>query len=697
MSLAPLSRSLLASGVVRFKVALLLLVLIGCSAEPPALLQPAEVSDPRTVEEVQPPTLPVTPVTDPLPALSGSVPLEPSFRAQATPSGRLEMRLLLISPTADNPSLEALTALCDQLGVPCDTLVAAKEALDPERLVAPNGDARYQGVFLTDNQLAFERAPGVWESAFSADEWNVLWDFGRDHGVRQVSLYTFPGTFPEDYGVRVAGYKSTDETPYPASLTAAGRTVFSSLKPGAQVPIRYAYTYQASLEPGTGVSAQPLLTDAAGNVLGVTSTSVDGRERLALTMAHNPYLLHTQLLGYDLVRWVTKGVFIGERSFYYGMDQDDWFAPTDRWDAAAGGVSGEYRMTARDVVGVVEQQRKLRRDYPAAKNFAFTMAFNGAYADLKARRDCNVATKSPDPLTSLTLCHKNEFLWINHTLTHAYMDAPTSYAEALSEVGQNTLLALKLGLVDRDYPLQSLVTGDVSGLGWFAPNGPDTGPKVDFGLRASNPEFLRALRTLRVRYLASNMSVRSHEPDCWGCGIPHPLEPSVFLVPRWPTNLFATPTTPEDMMHAYNAVYGPGGSDPFFGRNLTYDEYLDVESDIALYHLITGSPYQHYQHVGNLREYAPGRSLAYDWTDRLLEKYSRYYSAPIQTLNWDALGRVVADRTSFRRSGVTGVWDRTKGQVSLTSPRGGAAFVTGTGGKLKTALAAGQTRTFSLR
>lgn len=87
-------------------------------------------------------------------------------------------------------------------------------------------------------------------------------------------------------------------------------------------------------------------------------------------MAHNPYLLHTQLLGYDLLRWVTKGVFIGQHDFYFGVDQDYWFAPADMWDAAVGGISGEYRLNAQDVPGVVQQQRKLRRDYPFAKNFA---------------------------------------------------------------------------------------------------------------------------------------------------------------------------------------------------------------------------------------------------------------------------------------------------------------------------------------
>lgn len=156
------------------------------------------------------------------------------------------------------------------------------------------------------------------------------------------------------------------------------------------------------------------------------------------------------------------------------------------------------------------------------------------------------------------------------------------------------------------------------------------------------------------------------------------------------------------MMDAYNRVYGPGGSSPYFAHDLSYDEYLDFEAEIALFHLISGSPYPHYQHVGNLREYAPGRSLAYDWVERLLRSYSRYYNQPLKTLNWDRLGQTVQERTAFRNAGVSGVLDKRTGRISLSASRGGPVFVTGVGGfaaksarpAFKVTLKRGQTKTF---
>lgn len=458
------------------------------------------------------------------------MPIEATLTTAAATTSRVQLRLRLVSPTAADPGLAAVEALCDQVGVPCERLIAATTPLTPELLVAANGEARYQGVFLTNNELAYSSG-GAYVTAFDADEWNTLWQFERDYGVRQVSLYSFPGSYPEPLGISYAGVApSTTAAPYYVTLTAAGREVFSTLKADVSVPVRHAYGYQARLDGS--VPAQPLLQDAAGNVLAVTTTSADGRERLALTVAHSPSLLHTQLLGYDLLRWITRGVFIGQRHFYLNIDQDDWFAPTDKWDAAVGGVRGEYRLSAKDVVSVVEQQQKLRRSYPFAKGFTWTLAFNGAYANPKAKRGCSVNTQGIDPLTSLTLCYKNEFFWVNHTFSHAYMDAPTSYTEALAEITDNTKLARQLGLAaTKGYAERSLVTGDISGLGWYAPGGPDSRPKVDYGLSASNPEFLRAAQRAGVRYVAANMSVRSHEPDAGVAALPTRLTPASFWCP----------------------------------------------------------------------------------------------------------------------------------------------------------------------
>lgn len=145
--------------------------MVGCSAASVAL-ESAQRTDPARLEEARPPTLPITPVSMPLPVLQDGA-VAQNLRASAAASSKVQLRLLLISPTRDNPGLEALEALCDQVGTPCDSLIAATTPLTQETLVAANGEGRYQGIFLTDNQLAYA-VDGGYRSAFDATEWNLL-------------------------------------------------------------------------------------------------------------------------------------------------------------------------------------------------------------------------------------------------------------------------------------------------------------------------------------------------------------------------------------------------------------------------------------------------------------------------------------------------------------------------------------------
>ncbi|HLU83594.1 MAG TPA: hypothetical protein VKZ43_09345, partial [Trueperaceae bacterium] len=97
----------------------------------------------------------------------------------------------------------------------------------------------------------------------------------------------------------------------------------------------------------------------------------------------------------------------------------------------------------------------------------------------------------------------------------------------------------------------------------------------------------------------------------------------------------------------------------------------------ALYHMISFSPYPHFFHVANVREYAPGRSILTDYLDTLFDKYGDYMSLQLRSPDWRNLGVYVADRTSHMHSGAMGVFDRTTSRLTLTAPQGGTVFVTG--------------------
>jgi len=621
----------------------------------------------------------------------------------------VQMRALVISarpfhPTNPfEPSLNAALALLQQVGMPYDHIVATDPQWNPQsltdRLVASDGTGRYQAVFLATNNLAYEAPDGTFPSAFDAAEWAVLQAYERAYGVRQVALYaqpSFPWGSPDDYGVTPPG-TGVGLTGYQLDTTSAGRDVFTDVDAASQITVEASYGYPSTLvNPGI---ATPLLTAKDGTVMAVRVTN-DGREYVGLFFDNAAWggvpVAYTQQLGAALVRWATRGIHLGEKRNSFQGDIDDWFLDAGHWNASTHQIDDDaFNLTAKDVLSLRDQQQALRsQDGGIASALTWSMAFNGMGTtyDGQGQVPTNCTESTSATLTYITKCVANDFFWVSHTWDHEYMDfIPTfgvnlDQAEVEQRLSDNDQLAVTYGF-GANYSRNSVVTGDISGLGWYAPQGPDTGPKVDHGLNYSSPYFIRAAVSTGHGYVASNMSTPSHEPDCWACGTYLTLANNVygaasgfevFLVPRYPTNLFATVTTPAEVVDAYNMVYGEHGTDQnHFDHDLTYQEILDVDTDIALGHLLSGSPYPHYFHTPNVFEYQPGKSVLTDWTSVLIGKYAALVNEPLHSLKNDDSAAYVQKRTDFARAGVSGVWNRTTGEITVTSANGGTVFLTG--------------------
>jgi hypothetical protein len=192
--------------------------------------------------------------------------------------------------------------------------------------------------------------------------------------------------------------------------------------------------------------------------------------------------------------------------------------------------------------------------------------------------------------------------------------------------------------------------------------------------------MLAAAKAVGVKYLHGNMSFPSHQPACFDCGIVHPLEPSLTVVPDWPTNIAYFCTNPAEETAFYNAYYGPGGRFPYWPTNRTYDQVIGYETDLALLHLTSGSVYTHTFHIANLRDYGSGRTLADDWLTSLLAKYSAYYAVPVLNPAWPALAQYTGIRNAHfatKLAGADAMFDRLANTVTVTSPAAGGVIVTG--------------------
>jgi hypothetical protein len=433
--------------------------------------------------------------------------------AQSTACGT-DLRILVLSADGREPSLQAITATLDFLGTPYDRHVATERpnAITPQFL-ADGCHARYQAILQTTVDLT-TNTPQGWRPAMTAAESDALIAYQQRFQIRNVVWYAFPS---EALGFSGATAVDTARTPLRLSLAQAGADLFPYLNPSASVQIRDAYAYLAT---AGGPAVTPLLTDPAGHVLVARLALPDGRETVLQTFDGNANLVHSILLGYGLVTWATRGLFVGERRTYASPQVDDIFIENNQWIAGTpcgtdpDTTGRAVRMSGSDL-HLLENWQRARNAMPITSALRVTMAFNG------------VGTTGTHPNDTLTPAARNlqrSFNWVSHTYDHQSLD-DISYAAGLDEIRLNDDIARGLGLTS--YEPASLVTPNVSGL--------------------TNPAFMQAAADARVRYLVSDASRPGYGNPFPNAGIYNPLQPSVLMIPRRATNLFHNVTTPAEL------------------------------------------------------------------------------------------------------------------------------------------------------
>jgi len=552
------------------------------------------------------------------------------WAAPALPAdASLDARLLVITADGTDPAYAAIAETLRYLGTPFDTFNPSLEPdLTADRL-ATGSRGHYYGVVLDRGNLSTGSV-----SALSPTEWAVLGDYEARFQVRRVALYAYPeasyGLAPATPSVAV----DTTTAPLPIHCTESGAVVFANTPCSVGLIIKGAFAYPAT---ALGSTTIPLLVDDGGRVLAAIFTDAFARQYLSLTFAQAPSLVHSLSLIHDLVRWVTRGVFLGERHVYLASQIDDLFLASLLYPNCIGGPCGDggaavgsapvatigdagaadgrtYRLTDLDLQALADWQHGPRGN-PLTADLRFDWALNG------------YGTGAADPLTIRAQALGPSFKWISHTWDHTLLDN-VSYAVALAEFTRNNTLVSSLGLLP--YDIRSLVTPAISGL--------------------NNPDAIHAAFDAGIRFLVDDTSVAGWNNTSPNAGIYSAFQSEVLIIPRRPTNLFYNVSTPDEWQAEYNGIYRS-----YWGRDLSYAEILDVESTVLLQDLLRGANNPWMFHQANARNYGGGRSLLSDLHDSVLAKYAGASRLPIVSDTMDAVGERVAMRMQYDRSQATAV------------------------------------------
>ncbi len=563
----------------------------------------------------------------------------------------LEMKLLILSTDGAEPELTALKSFLDYQATPYEVArLALGENLPP---LEDGNRGFYQGVVLTTGNLGL--CDPTCRSALSPAGWTTLETYARDYGVRIASYYVYP---EPRFGLTYTNTLTTTATPVFAKLTPAAADVFPYIRPDALIPISNAFVYLSKATPAAGEESVPLLMVGDG-VIAATHKKADGREYMAFTVDNNSSLFHSQALTYGMIRWVTRGVFLGFRKAFLSPQVDDFFLPSVLFDAnkkqcLPGGKPFDPINPAPPVCSIVrlgpgdftalEDWQASWREKPQFAAFKTTLVFNG------------YGTKADDDALRLkALPSQQQFFWVNHTYDHRNLDCfavndqgcrSVTYDEALSEIGDNFSFASKVGLTAD--PI-SLVTPMITGL--------------------TSPDFLRAAAQSGIRYLVADGSRVEGTPAIPNTPIPSATENSVQLIPRRPTNIFFESANSDEgtdgsEVDEFNFLYGPNGlfriggpgGKPFFTNSQNYSQILDRESDQLVGYLFRGDMYPLMFHQSNLYRYLGLRTIYSDLFDATFHKWSKISNLPLTSLTQSAIGAVLEERKAYLNAKVKAVW-----------------------------------------
>ena len=571
----------------------------------------------------------------------------------------VDMRLLVITVDGTEPSYQAIVTFLGQIGVPFQTVFARTQTL-PVLSDAVKG--YYQGIVLVTGNLGL--CDPTCRSALSQADWDRLDLYAVNFGVRTVSYYTFPEA---RYGMSYAGVvQPTSAAPQFAQFTSAATDVFPHLNRTNPMKLTDAYTYLGAVFPVTGATTVPVL-QIGGAIVGAVFNDADGSEALALTMDNNPNLLHSLAFNYGLVRWVTRGKFLGSRKIYLSPQIDDLFLANDQFlrtvpACVPVGFSVDptfdpddqcpaLKISAADLTGLANWQANVRANSQTT-NFRTAFAFNGF-----GYTTAGGGGGAQDPLRREALRLGSTFWYVNHTWDHENLDCynpvpnssicrPATNSESWNEIRQNEASARSIGL-PVDWP--AMVTPNISGL--------------------NNPQFMRAAKDWGIKWVVTDASRPEGAPPSPNAGILNQHQPTILMIPRRANNIFYNVTTPTlgavgSLPDEFNYFYGPSGifriggpgGPPFFNSVQTYQQILDFESDGLLKNMLRYELYPVMFHQGNVWRYNGLNSLYSDLIDLTLQKFRALSSLPVLSLTQSQIGPPVKDRMDYNVSGVTATW-----------------------------------------
>ncbi|KAH8586590.1 hypothetical protein B0O99DRAFT_665688 [Bisporella sp. PMI_857] len=275
----------------------------------------------------------------------------------------------------DADSAVSGTSGLNAYGIPFQVVIVPQNGITLPTLNSSTTVGNYGGIIVL-SEISYEYSTG-WASALTDLQWQVMYNYQSNFGVRMVRLDAYPTS---DFGVEtvIADTGCCDyDVEQLVSFTDTSAFPTANLKTGAGITTKGLWHYPASITDST--IAKQIAQFAPSGAFTTPSTAAvinnfgTRQQMVWFSSWATDWSVTSNFLQHAYIHWITRGLFIGQRRIYFNTQVDDVHLATDIYQPAG----TRFRLRTSDLDAHASWQADLNSRLPAGSSYIIELAHNG--------------------------------------------------------------------------------------------------------------------------------------------------------------------------------------------------------------------------------------------------------------------------------------------------------------------------------
>ncbi|KAF2177700.1 hypothetical protein K469DRAFT_742439 [Zopfia rhizophila CBS 207.26] len=305
---------------------------------------------------------------------------------QAVGGAAISSTILILARDQTSAQNSAFSGL-QGYGIPYEVITVPQSGISSLPVLNSSATHGNYGGIVVVSDVSYDYN-GSYYSALTRRQWNTLWDYQTQFGVRMVRLDVFPTS---DSGVSNLGGNAKDE---PVSFTNTTGFPTANLKTNANVSIANVWHTPAKIVN----SSMTWEVARFGNVgSAAVIHQIGARQQMAWFM---PFALDwsgtANYLQHSWIHWLTRGLYVGFRRIYFNTQVDDMFLETPLYRPQG----QSYRCKPDDLSLHVDWQTQMNAKMPKGSEYFIEIGHNGN-GDIEAATDTSEGSRTCSPASGI--------------------------------------------------------------------------------------------------------------------------------------------------------------------------------------------------------------------------------------------------------------------------------------------------------